>query len=409
MRLPATLLALALVAGCAAGPASRVDQGGGLDAARLQRLDAILNADVANGRLPGAVVLVARDGKVVVDRAYGRQDAAKGMPMRADSIFRVYSMTKPIVSVAAMMLVEEGKLQLSDPVSQHIPELKGLRVGVEKGGALEIVAASREATVQDLLRHTSGFTYGVFGKSMVKELYTKNGVDATNHDNAGLVKKLAGVPLMFQPGSTWEYSRSTDVLGHVIERVSRQPLDRFLEERIFRPLGMKDTAFFVPEEKQGRLAEAFATDPDSKRPVSLLEVRRKPTYLAGGQGLVSTAPDYLRFAQMLLNGGELDGVRIVSKKTVAYMTTDHLGAVRGPTYLPGPGYGFGLGVAVRTADGEASYPGSAGDYFWGGLGGTYFWVDPKERLVAIWMMQAPGQRTYYRGLFRNLVYGAMMQ
>ena len=406
MRSLAALLAFLLVAGCAAVPGAGER---GLDSARLQRIDAALQEDVAKGRLPGAVALVARDGKVVMNRAVGQQDPAKGVPMRTDSIFRIYSMTKPIVSVAAMMLIEEGKLQLSDPVSRHIPELKGLRVGVEKGGVLEIVAATREATVQDLLRHTSGFTYGVFGRSMVKELYTKNGVDATDHDNAGLVKKLAGVPLMFQPGTTWEYSRSTDVLGHVIERVSKQPLDRFLEERIFRPLGMKDTGFHVPPEKQGRLAEAFATDPESKRPVNLLEVRKPPTYLAGGQGLVSTAADYLRFAQMLLNGGELDGARIVSKKTVAYMTTDHLGTIRGPAYAPGPGYGFGLGVAVRMADGEAAYPGSTGDYYWGGLGGTYFWVDPKERLVAIWMMQAPGPRTYYRGLFRNLVYGAMMQ
>jgi CubicO group peptidase (beta-lactamase class C family) len=395
----AAISLLALAAGCAALP----EQSRGLDAARMQRFESGLRADVAAGRIPGVVVLVARDGRTVMHSALGQQDPAKGLPMRQDSIFRIYSMTKPIVSVAAMILVEQGRLQLADPVSQHIPELKGLRVGVESGGKLETVAAAREATVQDLLRHTSGLTYGVFGKSLVKELYTKNGVDDTDHDNAGLVKKLATVPLQYQPGTTWEYSRSTDVLGHVVERVSGQPLDRFLEERIFRPLGMKDTGFWVPADRQARLAEPFPKDP------KMLEVREKPKYLAGGQGLVSTSGDYARFAQMMLNGGELDGARILSRKTVEYMTSDHLGAIRGPGYLPGPGYGFGLGVAVRLADGQASTPGSAGDYNWGGLGGTYFWVDPKERLVVVWMMQSTPQRTYYRGVLRNQVYGAMMQ
>jgi CubicO group peptidase (beta-lactamase class C family) len=396
MKLVSLLLSLSLLAGCAglAGPRST-----GVDEARLQRLEATVQKEVAGGRIPGAVMALARDGKVVMHKAVGQQDPARGVAMRNDSIFRIYSMTKPIVSVAVMMLVEEGRLQLSDPLSQHVPDLKGLRVGVEKGGALEVVAAAREPTIQDLLRHTSGFTYGVFGKSLVKDLYTKNDVDGTDHDNAQFVKKLAGVPLMYQPGTTWEYGRSTDVLGHVVERVSGQPLDRFLEERIFRPLGMKDTGFFVPAEKQSRLAEPFAADP------KMLEVRQKPKYLAGGQGLVSTAADYLRFAQMLLNGGELDGTRLIARKTVDYMTSDHLGSIRGPA----PGYGFGLGFAVRLADGQASTPGSAGDYNWAGFGGTYFWVDPKERLVAVWMMQSTPQRNYYRGLYRNLVYGALTQ
>jgi CubicO group peptidase (beta-lactamase class C family) len=381
----------------------------GLDPARLERLEKLVRADVERGRIPGVVMLVARDGKVVMNKAIGQQDAEKNVPMRVNSIFRIYSMTKPIVSVAAMMLVEEGRLQLSDPVALYIPELKGLKVGVEKGDGLDLVAAAREPTVHDLLRHTSGFTYGIFGKSMVKELYGKAGVDRNDQDNAEFVKRLATVPLMSQPGSTWEYSRSVDVLGHVIERVSGQTLDRFLEERILKPLGMKDTAFSVPADKQARIAEAFPVDPDSKQPVTLLNVRQPPKLLSGGGGMVSTAADYLRFAQMMLNGGELNGVRILSRKTVEYMTTDHLGAVRGPTYLPGPGYGFGLGFAVRLTDGQAATPGSAGDYNWGGLGGTYFWVDPKEKLIAIWMMQAPGQRVYYRGIFRDMVYGAMVQ
>ncbi len=401
MRIAAWWLCVALVAGCA----GTVERPRGLDAGRLERLEATVKADIDRARIPGVVMLVARDGQVVMNKALGMQDPQARVPMQTDSIFRIYSMTKPIVTLAAMILVEEGKLQLSDPVAQHAPELKDLKVGIEKGGTLELAPAARPPTVQDLMRHTSGFTYGVFGKSMVKDLYTKNDVDGSDHDNAEFVRKLATVPLMYQPGSTWEYGRSTDVLGYVVERVSGQPLDRFLDERIFKPLGMKDTAFYATPDKHARLAEAFDQDPDTKRAQQMLPVRSKPKYLAGGQGLVSTAGDYLRFAQMLLNGGELEGKRIVSRKTVEYMTSDHLGAVRGPA----PGYGFGLGFAVRLADGQASIPGTAGDYNWGGLGGTYFWIDPKERLIGIWMMQAPGPRNYYRGLYRNFVYGAMTQ
>ena len=392
-------LALAILSGCA----TQTPHGGrGFSQDGLARLERTVAAEVERGRIPGIVMMVQRDGQLF-SRTIGKQDPQAGVPMREDSIFRAYSMTKPIVSVGLMMLVEEGRILLSDPVSKHIPELKGLKVGVEKDGKLEIVAAQREPTIHDLMRHTSGFTYGVFGKSMVKELYTKNGVDASDHSNAELVQKLAKVPLMYQPGTTWEYGRSTDVLGHVIERVSGQSLDAYLQARILGPLGMKDTAFSVPPAQQSRLAEAFAKDPDSGAAINLLNVRTPPKYLAGGQGLVTTAADYLRFAQMLLNGGELGGVRILSRKTVEYMTSDHLGAIRGP----GPGYGFGLGFAVRLGNGLASSEGSAGDYNWAGLGGTYFWVDPKERLVAVWMMQAPNQRNYYREMFRNMVYGAL--
>ncbi len=391
---------VAVLSGCATqGPQT----GAGASAAKLAQLEKTIAADVDRGRIPGVVMMVQRDGKLVFNKTLGKQDAAAGTPMREDSIFRIYSMTKPIVSVGVMMLVEEGRLMLSDPVARHIPELKDLRVGIEKDGKLETVGATRQPTIQDLLRHTSGFTYGVFGKSLIKDLYTKNGIDSDAHTNADLVRKLATVPLVYQPGTTWEYGRSTDVLGHVIERVTGQPLDAYLQQRILGPLGMKDTAFYADAAKQSRLAEAFAKDPDSGAAINLLNVRQPPQYLAGGQGLVSTAADYLRFAQMLLNGGELGGVRIVSRKTVEYMTSDHLGTIRGP----GPGYGFGLGFAVRSTSGLSTSNGSGGDYNWAGFGGTYFWVDPKERLVAVWMMQAPNQRNYYRELYRNMVYGAM--
>ena len=412
----ATALASALLAGgCASGLGGRIDPGF-VDPAPLERFMKQVSADAAAGRLPGAVLLVARQGQVVHASAVGRLDPQRPGPMRRDALFRIYSMTKPVVSIATMILVEEGQLRLSDPISRYFPEMKGVRVGVEKAGAdgtpvLERVAASREMTVQDLLRHTSGLTYGVFGRSAVKSEYLKAdlrpGAPDLSYDNAEMMRRLGGLPLAYAPGSTWEYSVSTDVLGALIEKVSGKTLEAFLKERIFDPLKMKDTAFSVPREQQSRIAEAFATDPDSRQKVQLLDVRMAPRLLSGGGGLVSTADDYLRFAQMMLNRGTLDGVRIVSRKTIEYMTSDHLAGVRGPAYLPGPGYGFGLGVAVRIAPGESALIGSVGDYYWGGYAGTYFWVDPKEQLVAVWMMQGPGQSASYRPLLRTAVYNSL--
>lgn len=401
-------LAVALLAsGCAA-----ISTGNGVSETRLKQLGAQVRDDVGQGRIPGAVILVARNGSPVYSEAIGVLDPKNGAPMRMDAIFRIYSMTKPVVSVGVMMLVEEGRLQLADPVSKYLPELKGLKVGVEKKDAsgkpvLEEVPAQREMTVQDLMRHTSGLTYGVFGASLVKSEYNKAKVLSDDQTNAEMVAKLGKLPLAYQPGSTWEYSMSTDVLGALIERISGQMLDVFLAQRILGPLGMKDTGFWVEPSQQARIAEPFAVDPDSKAKVTLTDIHRPRRWLSGGGGMVSTAADYLRFSQMLLNGGALDGVRIVSRKSVEHMTSDHLGAVRGPAYLPGPGYGFGLGFAVRTATGQSSVPGSPGEHNWGGFGGTAFWIDPQEKLIAIWMMQAPGQRTYYRALFRSYVYSAL--
>jgi len=384
----------------------------GLSPERLQKLVSVFRSDVDEGRIPGVVVLIARDGQIVLNEAIGFRDRAAQAPMQKDAIFRLYSMTKPIVTVAAMMLVEEGKILLSDPVSKHMPELKGLKVGVEKPGpegkpVLEQVPAAREMTVHDLLRHTSGITYGVFGKSLVKQTYLDANTLDAKQTSGELVAKFAKLPLAFQPGTTWDYGQSTDLLGVLVERVSGKPLDMFVEERILKPLGMKDAGFFVPEAQKARLAEA---QPMGGKPQTLLDVSQRPAFLAGGHGMVATAMDYYRFSAMMLNGGELDGVRLLSKKTVEYMTSDHLGTLsRGPAYAPGPGYGFGLGFAVRTAPGLAAVPGSVGDYYWGGLGGTYFWIDPKESLIAIMMLQAPAQREYYRMLFRDLVYAAVVK
>jgi CubicO group peptidase (beta-lactamase class C family) len=380
---------------------------------RLARVAAVMHERVAAGRMPGGVLLIARDGQVVLEEAIGVLDPKTSAPMSKDAIFRIHSMTKPIVSAAVMMLVEEGKVQLTDLASKYFPEWKSLQVGVEKprpdgSVALELVAAQREMTVHDLLRHTSGLTYGIFGKSLVKDEYLKAKVDARDVTSDELIKRLATVPLHYQPGTTWEYSRSTDVLGVLIERVSGQSLDVFLQQRILGPLKMKDSGFWVADSSQhARIAQPFAVDPDTKQPIDLVDVRSKPAIFSGGGGMISTARDYLRFAQAMLDGGTLDGARILAPHTVRLMASDHTGGIRGPSYTPGPGYGFGLGFAVRVAEGEAVTPGSVGDYSWGGYAGTTFWIDPKERLVALWLMQAPGARAETRTLFRTLVYSAL--
>ena len=388
----------------------------GLSSERLARIGQAVSADVEKGRLPGGVILVARKGRVAYFEAVGFRDKASGAPMTKDAIFRIYSMTKPFTSVGVMMLVEEGRIQLSDPVSKYLPALGKLQVGMERFDAATgkavfyTVASERDMTVHDLLRHTSGLTYGVFGKSAVKDLYGKNGVDSSEHTNAELIDKLAQVPLAYQPGTTWDYSRSTDVLGRLIEVVADTTLAQFFETRIFQPLKMTDSGFFVPPAKHGRIAEPLANDPDTGKPIKLLNVSAPPKYEAGGQGAVSTAMDYARFCQMLLNGGKLDNVRLLGRKTVELMTSDHLGrlAGSGPAYTPGPGHGFGLGFAVRLESGMGDTPGSKGEFFWGGYGGTAFLVDPKEELVAVWMSQAPEQRTYYRRMFRSLLEASLV-
>jgi CubicO group peptidase (beta-lactamase class C family) len=382
----------------------------GLSTERLDRVAQTIRADIEKGRLPGAVVLIARKGRVAYFEAFGFRDKAAGAPMGKDAIFRIYSMTKPFTSVAVMMLAEEGKLQLTAPVSSYLPQLTKLQVGVEKPEAsgtptLSLVPADREMTIQDLLRHTSGLTYGVFGKSLVKDLYSKGGADANDHTNAELIDKLAKLPLHYQPGTTWEYSRSTDVLGRVVEVVSGTTLGRFLEERIFQPLRMPDSSFWVPQPKHGRIAEPLPADPDTGKPVKLLDVTQPRKYESGGGGGVSTAIDYARFSQMLLDRGRLNGVRLLSRKSVEFMTADQLGEIK----FPRPGWTFGLGFAVRKDTGLAGEPGSIGEYNWGGFGGTFFWVDPKEELVVVWMAQGPGQRAHYRGLLKNLVMQALVE
>lgn len=376
----------------------------GLCPVRTQRLLDVLQQHIDRQHLPGAVALVARRGRIGLLQALGRQDPARGAPMREDSIFRIYSMTKPIVSVAVMMLVERGRLLLSDPVARHLPEYAHQQVWTPEG----LVPVRQSATVQDLLRHTAGQTYEFLGDSAVQRQYADLRLASRHRSNADFSQTLAAVPLQFQPGTVWAYSRATDVLGRLVEVISGQTLGAFLQREIFEPLGMVDTGFAVPSAQQHLIAEPFAHDPDGGVPMKVIDPREVPALESGGGGLMSTAMDYARFLQCLRNRGELGGVRLLGAHTVDFMTADHLGAIPADGTLLPPGHGFGLGFAVRTAAGISSVPGSVGQYYWGGIAGTTFFVDPALDLYAMLLIQAPNQRDYYRPLFRNLVYAALL-
>ena len=387
----------------------------GLCPQRAADLLATLQAEVDSQRLPGAVVLVSRRGKVALFDSLGELDPQTGHKMAKDSIFRIYSMTKPLVSVAVMMLMEQGRVQLADPVAKHLPEFADQQVGHVPAGKkkLKLRAAQRPATVHDLLRHTAGLTYEFMGTHPVQQQYTDARIGSRQRSNADFSDTLAGLPLLLEPGSAWEYSRATDVLGRLVEVLSGQTLGQYLQQHILGPLGMVDTGFSVPPAQQHRVAEPFVQDPDGGEPMVLIDVCKAAALESGGGGLVSTAMDYARFLQFMLNRGELHGVRLLSPHTVDFMTADHLGDI--PIHLEGtsttvlpPGHGFGLGFAVRTATGLASVPGSKGLYYWGGIAGTTFFVDPAQDLFAVLMIQAPRQRDYYRPLFRSLVYAALV-
>ena len=380
----------------------------GLCPERLQRMLSVLQADIDRGLLPGAVALVARRGKLALFESLGQQDPASGSAMKRDAIFRIYSMTKPVVSVAVMMLMEQGKLLLSDPVERFLPEYSGQKVAVERAGAVELQAVIRPVTIQDLLRHTAGLTYEFMGDADVQRQYARLQMGSRERSNSEFSRTLAGLPLMYQPGSVWAYSRATDVLGRLVEVVSGQTLGDYLRDSIFTPLGMHETGFSVPVAQHSRIAEPFAHDPDGGVPMRVLDPRRVVAMESGGGGLLSTAMDYARFLQFMRNRGELHGVRLLGSRTVDFMTADHLGGIPAVGDLLPPGHGFGLGFAVRTAAGISPVPGSVGLYYWGGIAGTTFFVDPAEDLYAILMIQAPNQRDHYRPLFRTLVYAALL-
>ena len=380
----------------------------GLSPTRLQQMSDAFKREIDKGTLPGATVMVARRGQIGWFEALGKQSPAGDAPMALDSIFRIYSMTKPIVSVGIMMLLEDGHFILNDPVAKFIPEFAGQKVGVENNGKLELVPLKRPMTIQDLLRHTSGITYDHTGNSLVQQLYQQSRLRSRKISNAEHAALVASLPLMSQPGEEWNYSRSTDILGRIIEVVSGKTLGAFLTERILAPLQMTETGFHTGAQNAGRLAEAFPADPWTGEKVQLFNMLEKPVMESGGGGLVSTTMDYARICQMLLNGGSLDGIRIIGRKSLELMAWDHLGPhVKVDSPLMPAGHGFGLGFAVRTDAGMAPFHGSVGQFFWSGMAGTFFYIDPAEEMFAVFMMQGPGQREYLRSVLRSLVYAAV--
>lgn len=422
--------ALLLISVCIASAAfaqglpTAVPEAVGLSSERLNIIDTVLKADIEKGKIEGAVALVARKGKIAYYKSFGMRNKEKGLPMEKDSIFRIHSMTKSVIGAAIMILLEEGKLVLSDPVAKYIPSFKDIEVvdkieqktitskdkdGKEVKKVVDVVASTRKPknvmTIQDLLRHTSGLSYWFWPPAAIRNMYLEAGLRGFEGTVAEMCDKLAKIPLVADPGTKYHYSMSYDVLGRVIEVASGMPLDKFLEDRIFKPLKMNGSGFHVKNSDVDRLVymdpkDTFYTDPT-----------KPPIYIGGGGGMVSTTMDFTRFAQMLLNGGQLGGKRLLGPRTVAYMTSDHLGPMGNRDdglYIPTRGYGQGFGFYVRVDAGHAYFLGNVGEYFKGGAGGTVFWVDPKEDLVGVFMVTAPKYRVHYRFLIKTLIYQAIV-
>jgi CubicO group peptidase (beta-lactamase class C family) len=396
----------------------------GLDGERLARIPRFFQSYVDDGKLAGVLTLVSRRGQVVHCEARGSADVEAGTPMAADTVVRIYSMTKPVTSVALMALHEEGRFQLDDPVSRFIPAFADLRVWAD-GTPLQFVTTfpEREMTIRDLLTHTSGLTYGFMARHPVDALYRRRGIGGLDKVGtlAGMVDSLAELPLLFSPGTRWSYSVATDVCGHLVELLSGTSLDRFLQERIFEPLGMVDTGFHVPDEQLDRFAACYQRGADGTAqlidPPATSAYRQPPSFLSGGGGLVSTAGDYHRFCSMLLGGGVLDGVRILGRKTVGYMTLNHLPGGGDLTSMGQPvfsetsydGIGFGLGFSVTIDPAAAQVVSSAGEYAWGGAASTMFWIDPAEELIGIMLTQLiPSGSWPIRREMRTLTYQALV-
>jgi len=378
----------------------------------LKRVGDYFENEVATGKLPGAVVLIQQHGKPVYFESFGFRDVAAHTPMTKDAIFRIYSMSKPITSVAVMMLVDDGKIALSDPLSKYIPAFADVKVSVEKKDdngkpVLATEPLARPITIEDLLRHTSGLTYGFFGDSPIRKLYDSSALFAGDFDNAQFVERLAQLPLAEQPETLWDYSHSVDVLGRVVELVSGKSLYQFEKERLLDPLGMNDTAFFVPDPKRERIAQFLPYDRIG-RVAGLGDPTEQRRWESGGAGMDGTASDYARFAEMLLEGGALDGKRYLKPETVATMTSDHIGPethiARDGFYFPSGDSGFGLGFAVRTV---ATTLLPVGEYRWDSAGGAFFFIDPHDDMFVIVMMQTPSQRGRIQTDVKNLIYEAL--
>jgi CubicO group peptidase (beta-lactamase class C family) len=389
----------------------------GMSSERLGTIGTLLNADIQRGRIPGAVVAIVRRGKLVYFEAFGYRDKTAGVPMTTDTIFNIASMTKPATAVGAMMLYEHGRLLIDDALATYFPKFADMRVAVLDAGGetiVDTVPAKKPITMQDLMRHTSGLIYGGRGTTAVHKLYPASSTGAALQTTGPeFLDRLSALPLMYEPGTVWDYGFGLDVLGLVIEQVSGQRLGAYLQDRLFKPLGMVDTAFTVPPEKTVRYAKALPNDPDTDQPQSLTDLTKPLKFDCGGGCLVSTAGDYLRFAMMLLNGGGLGETRVLGRKTVQYMTSDQLGPnvknLIGRTDPPHADYGFGLGLAVRTTPGVARMMGSVGDFSWPGASGTNWWADPQEELAVVFMAHSPGLiRRHYRQVINALVYQAII-
>jgi CubicO group peptidase (beta-lactamase class C family) len=390
----------------------------GMSSERLERIAQVINADIQKGRLPGAVIAIARKGKLVYYQAFGDLDKDAGTKMTTDAIFSIASMTKPMVAVGALELYERGQLKLDEPVGSYLPQLAKPQVGVLKPGdgqGYDSVAPVRAPSIIDLMRHTSGWAYGGRGVTALHKMYpAASSAAATQMTGSEFLDKLGSLPLLHQPGARWEYGFGLDVLGLVIERVSGQPLGGYLQENLWKPLGMKDTSFNVSASNTRRYAKAFAKDPDTGNAQFVLDLSKPLKFECGGGCTASTAGDYLRFTQMLLNGGTLDGKRILSRKTVEFMLSDQLPPGTVSTLaqtgdVTRADYGFGLGVAVRTTPGVVRLTGSVGDFSWAGAYGTTWWGDPKEKLAVVFMAQTPGPlRWHYRHIIGALVNQAII-
>ena len=383
---------------------------------KLTRVGDYIRNEIASGKIPGAIMLIQQHGHPVYFENFGVRDVATRRPMTADTIFRIYSMSKPVTSVAAMMLVEDGKLRLDDPVSKYIPAFAGVKVGVENRDengkpALVLEPVNRPITIEDLLRHTSGLTYGFYGDGAVRKLYAEADLFNSDMDNAEFAERIAKLPLAEQPGTLWDYGHSTNVLGRVIEVISGQSLFQFEKQRLLDPLGMTDTAFFVADEaKRPLIAEPIPDDRFISPVAGIRDPMLPRRWESGGAGMVGTIGDYARFAQMLLNGGTFEGRRYLKPETIALMTSDHIGPetkiARDYLYFPGASSGFGLGFAVRTSTPpNTSWP--LGEYRWDGVAGTFFFIDPKDDMFVVFMVQTPSQRGRIQLALKTLIYEAL--
>lgn len=380
-----------------------------VDAARLDQVVDWLKSDVAQNRYPGAVVLVAQHGKVLLHQAVGWADKQRNVPMALDSIHPIASSSKLVTTVAALRLIEQNRLRVMAPVARYLPELANLRVARRDAAGnptAELVPAARQPTVHDLMTHRAGFTYFFFPKNPLRDRYRELAIDRIDSDAAPeMLRKLATLPLAFEPGSAFEYSIATDLLGHVIERVTSQPLDQALNQLVLDPLKMRDTSFHVRDAALARLARPAANDADLWV-FDWLDVSKPPKRFSGGAGLASTAADYARLLQMMLNEGELDGVRLLSPATVRWAMADQIGPMRGVAH-PGDGYSWNLFNPVRIAGGGPLFPGSVGDIFWGGITGPRYFMDPQHGLIGVLLMLRPAERAAVHAEFRSLVYGAL--